>query len=153
MGTYTVTLTVTNAQGSDTETKTDYITVSEAPLEYCASQGNNYSYEWIQNVTVSDINNTSGAAGYTDFTSITGDLEEGNTINVSLSPGFSGSTYTEYWKIWIDYNIDGDFTDAGEEVYSGVGTSTVTGSFVVPSGVSGLTRMRVTMKYTSTGDQ
>jgi PKD repeat protein len=144
-GTYTVTLTVANSVGSDTETKVDYIFVDLKP--YCASQGNNFSYEWIERVQVADLDNTSGASGYTDFTSLFATMQEGSTVNVSLTPGFSGTIYTEYWKIWIDYNGDHDFEDAGEEVFSGVGSSTVTGSFTVQSGVNITTRMRVTMKY------
>jgi len=143
-GTYTVSLTAANAAGSDSETKTDYMTVT---LQYCSSQGSNYSYEWIARVVVGSLDNSSGAAGYTDFTSITCDLTGGSNVNVALTPGFSSSTYTEYWKIWVDYNVDGDFTDTGEEVFSGVGTSTVTGSFTVASGIDAVTRMRVTMKY------
>lgn len=146
-GTYTVTLVAGNAAGSDTETKTNYITVTDAPLVYCDSQGNNYSYEWIAGVEVGSMNNTSGAAGYTDFTSITCALTEGGTFNVTLTPDFASTIYTEYWKIWIDYNIDGDFDDAGEEVFSDVGTSAVSGSFTVPTGVTGTTRMRVSMKW------
>jgi PKD repeat protein len=103
--------------------------------------------EWIAGVEVGTMNNTSGAAGYTDFTSVTCDLNAGSTVNVTLTPGFSGSTYTEYWKIWIDYNGDNDFEDAGEEVFSGSGSSTVTGSFTVASGIDIVTRMRVSMKY------
>ncbi|NIM16060.1 MAG: PKD domain-containing protein [Candidatus Aminicenantes bacterium] len=144
-GTYTVTLTATNSVGSDTETKVDYINVAEKP--YCASQGNIFSMEWIAGVQVGTMNNPSGAAGYTDFTSITCNLTAGDTVNVVLTPGFSGSTYTEYWKIWIDYNGDHDFEDAGEEVFSGFGSSTVSGSFTVQSGVDIVTRMRVSMKY------
>jgi len=143
-GTFDVTLTATNAAGSDVETKTDYIDVSAVP--YCTSQGNDYSYEWIARVQVNAMDNSSGAAGYTDFTGITCNLTADSTVNVSLTPGFSGSTYTEYWKIWIDYNGDHDFEDAGEEVFSGSGSSTVTGSFTVAS-VTTVTRMRVTMKY------
>ena len=146
-GTYDVSLIATNAAGSDTETKADYITVTDQPIEYCSSQGNNYSYEWIERVVVGPLDNSSGAAGYTDFTSITANLDAGGTYSVSLTPGFSSSTYTEYWKIWIDTNIDGDFEDAGEEVFSGVGSSTVTGSLTVPSSALGLTRMRVSMKW------
>jgi PKD repeat protein len=145
VGTFDVTLVATNAQGSDTEIKVDYINVSEKP--YCASQGNTFSMEWIAGVEVGTMNNTSGAAGYTDFTGITCDLEGGTTVNVTLTPGFSGSTYTEYWKIWIDYNDDHDFEDAGEEVFSGYGSSTVSGSFTVASGIDRVTRMRVSMKY------
>jgi PKD repeat protein len=145
VGTFDVTLVATNAQGSDTEVKVGYISVSEKP--YCASQGNTFSMEWIAGVEVGTMNNASGAAGYTDFTGITCDLEGGTTVNVVLTPGFSGSTYTEYWKIWVDYNDDHDFEDAGEEVFSGVGSSTVSGSFTVASGIDRVTRMRVSMKY------
>jgi uncharacterized repeat protein (TIGR02543 family) len=146
-GTYDVTLTVTNDSGSDTETKTGYITVT---LEYCASQGNNYSYEYISNVTVGTFSNDSGGSNYSDFTGLTANLNAGDTVNVSLTPGFSGSSYTEYWKIRIDYNIDGDFEDAGEEVFSGSGSSVVSGSFTVPASASpGDTRMRVSMRYSS----
>ncbi|MCP5105012.1 MAG: PKD domain-containing protein [bacterium] len=146
VGTYTVALTATNAAGSDTETKTGYITVTDAPLEYCSSQGNNYSYEYIGNVTVDAFSNTSGGSNYSDFTGMTAYLTGGDTVSVSLLPVFPSTTYTEFWKIWIDYNLDGDFTDAGEEVFSGSGTSTVTGSFTVAS-VEVTTRMRVSMKW------
>jgi PKD repeat protein len=144
-GTYDVTLFAANVAGSDTETKIDYITVAEKP--YCASQGTTFSMEWIAGVQVGTMNNSSGAAGYTDFTGITCDLTGGNNVNVILTPGFSGSTYSEYWKIWIDYNGDHDFEDAGEEVFSGYGSSTVSGSFTVASGIDKVTRMRVSMKY------
>jgi PKD repeat protein len=148
VGIYTVSLTATNAAGNDTNTKTNYISVTQASITYCSSQGNNYSYEWIAGVQVGDLNNTSGAAGYIDFTNQTATLGAGTTVNVNLTPGFSGSTYTEYWKIWIDWNGDGDFVDAGEEMFSSSGEAAVSGSFTVPSNANGVTtRMRVTMKY------
>ncbi|UCH98232.1 MAG: PKD domain-containing protein, partial [Candidatus Aminicenantes bacterium] len=150
IGTYTVTLTATNAQGSDTETKTDYITVQEVVIEYCDSSGNDQSYEYIAGVDVSDLSNSSGASPYSDFTYMTANLAEGESADVLLTPGFPGSSYTEYWKIWIDYNVDGDFEDSGEEVFSGSGSSTVSGSFTVPSGTGGVsTRMRVSMSYST----
>jgi PKD repeat protein len=150
IGIYTVSLTATNAAGSDTETKIDYITVSEAPIEYCTSSGNSQSYEYIAGVLVGDLNNTSGASGYSDFTSMTANLTEGASTSVSLTPGFTSSSYTEYWKIWIDYNVDGDFEDSGEEVFSGSGSSVVSGNFTVSSGTAGVvTRMRVSMSYST----
>jgi PKD repeat protein len=147
-GTYSVSLTATNAQGTDTETKTGYIVVAEIP--YCDSQGNNWSYEWIGRVQVDDLDNASGAAGYTDFTSISEELIGGSNVSVTLTPEFSSTTYTEYWKIWIDYNGDHDFDDAGEEVFSGVGTAAVSGNFTVASGIDITTRMRVSMKWNAT---
>jgi lysyl endopeptidase len=149
IGTYNVSLTASNAAGSDTETKTDYITVQEVVIEYCTSSGNNQNYEYIAGVSVGDLTNNSGASGYSDFTYLTADLTAGSPVSVSLTPGFTGSSYTEYWKIWIDYNVDGDFADSGEEVFSGSGSSTVSGSFTVPSGLEAVTRMRVSMSYST----
>jgi Zn-dependent metalloprotease/chitodextrinase len=148
VGTFDVTLTATNAQGSDTMTKVDYITVSIKP--YCTSSGNSQSYEYIAGVQVGDLNNPSGASPYSDFTYLTAYLIKGDTVNVALTPGFPGSAYTENWKIWIDYNDDHDFEDAGEEVFAGSGSSIVTGSFTVPTNtITGDTRMRVSMSYST----
>ncbi|MCB9283128.1 MAG: S8 family serine peptidase [Lewinellaceae bacterium] len=119
------------------------------PPSYCASQGSNSSYEWISNVTIGTFSNNSGSAGYSDFTGLTVNAAQGSNYNVSLSPAFSGTTYDEYFKIWIDFNQDMDFDDAGEEVFSaGPSTTTVTGSIAIPSNAStGNTRMRVSMKW------
>jgi PKD repeat protein len=148
VGNYDVTLTATNAVGSDSETKTNYITVLDAV--YCDSSASNQGYEYIAGVDVSDLSNTSGASGYSDFTYMTANLVAGESADVLLTPGFTGSSYSEYWKIWIDYNMDSDFEDSGEEVFSGSGSSTVSGSFTVPTGTAGvITRMRVSMQYNS----
>ncbi|WP_052444423.1 M4 family metallopeptidase [Flammeovirga sp. OC4] len=119
---------------------------------YCASKGSDASYEWIANVTVGDLVNTSGTnGGYNNFSateSVT--LEAGNTYNVSLSPGFSNQAYNEYWKIWIDLNADGDFDDANELVFDGgsLSNTTKTGTITIPSNTDATTtRMRVSMKY------
>ena len=145
VGTFDVTLVASNAQGQDTMTKVNYISVSEKP--YCASQGTTYSMEWIARVQMSNVDNSSGAAGYTNFTNITCNLTGDDTVNVILTPGFSGGVWTEYWRIWIDYNDDHDFEDAGELVFSGYGNSVVSGSFTVAPGIDKVTRMRVSMKY------
>jgi M6 family metalloprotease-like protein len=147
-GTYTVSLTASDS-GTTTDTTSKPVTVDSSVFNYCNSEGTDYSYEWIGNVTVGDVNNSSGSAGYTDFTYITCNVTESENVSVSITPVFSGTVYTEHCKIYIDYNLDGDFEDAGEQVFYQVGTSTVTGSFTVPTGISGVTRMRVSMKYDS----
>ncbi len=121
-------------------------------VTYCASKGNNSSYEWISNVTVGNFSNSSGASGYTDFTSKVVNLEAGQTYTISLTPSFSGSSYDEYFRVWIDYNHDGDFDDAGELVYDpGSTRSTISGSFTVPADAQEVTtRMRVSMKWDAT---
>jgi hypothetical protein len=116
---------------------------------YCSARGNNVSYEFINNVTLNTINNTTTAnAGYGDFTSLSTSLTKGTAYNISLKPGFVGTAYTEYFRVYIDFNNDKDFDDAGELVYTSAGTTTtVTGSFTIPTGATtGATRMRVMMK-------
>ena len=151
VGTYNVSLTATNDIGSDTETKTAYIeVVDELPVEYCTSQGNDYSYEWIAGVQVGDFSNTSGASGYTDFTSKTVEMTVGESYDVTLTPDFKSSTYNEYWKIWVDLNKDGDFDDAGELIFDAgaLSKTAVTGTATIPEGTTEkTTRMRVSMKY------
>lgn len=118
-------------------------------ITYCASQGNNSSYEWIAGVSVGEFSNSSSAAGYTDFTALTISLTAGNSYSISLTPGFSGSSYNEYWRIWIDYNGNGSFDDSGELVFDpgSLSKTTVSGTINIPSTASGTKRMRVSMKY------
>jgi M6 family metalloprotease-like protein len=125
------------------------VTGSTDELSYCESQGNNANYEWISSVTIGSFTNSSSAAGYTDFTSKTISLSSGQSTTLELIPEFSSTLYTEYWKVWIDYNEDGDFDDEGEEVFSGTGSSAVSGSFTVAD-VTVKTRMRISMKYKET---
>ncbi len=121
--------------------------VTPPTAAYCASNGTNVTYEYINNVTVGTINNTTTAnAGYGNFTSLSTNLVAGSTNTISLKPGFVSTAYTEYFAVYIDYNKDLDFVDAGELVYSGSGAATITGSFTVPAATTvGSTRMRVVM--------
>ncbi|PLX22349.1 MAG: hypothetical protein C0599_06560 [Salinivirgaceae bacterium] len=122
-----------------------------APDNYCASYGSNSSYEWIDLVSLGSIYNSTGNdGGYADYTNKSTDLSPGSQYTVSYSCGFSGSSYTEYWHVYIDFNRDGDFEDSGERVayQSSSSSGTLSSTFSVPSDASiGNTRMRVTMKY------
>jgi len=119
---------------------------------YCGSNGNSVSDEYISNVSVGTINNSSGAGsgGYEDYTSISTSVAKGSSYTITVTPTWTGSTYSEGYSAWIDYNQDGDFSDAGEQVWTQSATqnTSVSGSFTVPSGAEdGATRMRVSMKY------
>ncbi len=146
-GTYDVSLTVTNSAGSNSITKTGYITVQEGTVSYCTSESGNYNYEYIGTVEIGSYTNTSGGSYYTDYTSEIVSVVVGSN-SVTLTPVFPGSTYNENWRIWIDFNKDGDFEDADEEVFAPAATSSaVSGTFNVPSSFSGQTRMRISMKW------
>lgn len=115
---------------------------------YCTSKGNSTNYEWIDKIVVGSLTNNSGKDnGYGDYTSKSVTLSPNQNVAVTLTPGFASSSYSEYWEVWIDYNNDGDFTDAGEQVYGNSGTSAVSGNFTVSSSASGTTRMRISMRY------
>jgi hypothetical protein len=120
---------------------------------YCIAKGGT-SFEHIANVTLGIINNTSGNnGGYADFTGLSTTLIRGAARTISLRAGFASSAYAEKWVVWIDYNRDGDFTDAGETVATTTssGIAAVTASFTVPATASlGKTRMRVAMRFDAT---
>ncbi|MBL0105610.1 MAG: M4 family metallopeptidase [Bacteroidetes bacterium] len=118
---------------------------------YCTSKGNNSTYEYINRIALGTINNTSGNnAGYGNYTALSTNLAGSTAATITMVPGFASTTYREYWTVYIDYNKNGVFTDAGEKVATGNGTGTVTATFTVPaSALNGATRMRVQMKYAS----
>ncbi len=81
--------------------------------------------------------------GYTYFSGQSHTATAGSTIGFTLTnnPG-----YEEEYKIWVDWNEDSDFTDAGEEVYSAtlMDGQSVTSSFSIPAGTTtGTKRLRI----------
>ncbi|KFX68532.1 carboxypeptidase [Pseudomonas taeanensis MS-3] len=119
------------------------------PAQYCSAASGSANYEWIGNVQVGGASNPSGATTYSDFTSKQINVQRGNN-SLSLTPQFSGSAYKQYWKVWIDLNKDGDFSDTGEQVFSSgsASTSVINGVLSIPAGASnGKTTMRVAMRY------
>lgn len=120
---------------------------------YCASKGNNVSFEWIDLVRLGTINRTSGKdAGYFNGTALSTNLVRGTSVTISYSAGFASSAYTENWKIYVDWNRDGDFVDSGELVVSRSSNSsaTLSSSFTVPATAAlGATRLRVVMSDNS----
>ena len=123
------------------------------PSSYCTIKGTSQSYEWIDLVQLGSINRTSSKdAGYYNGTALSTSVAAGSSQTIYFSAGFTSTAYTEYWKIYIDYNKDGDFLDAGETVVSGTSSSaaTLSGTFTVPvTAKSGATRLRVVMSDAS----
>jgi len=136
----------------EVEDYTIHIGGSTPPTEYCTSSGLSIDQEWIAHVSIGlDFTNDELTTdGYSYFTDPPIELNEGETYNISLSPGFFGKSQREFWRIWIDYNGDLDFSDPGEEVFAfNNARSSVTGSFTVTPEISGSTRMRISMKNAS----
>lgn len=120
-------------------------------LTYCPSAAQSTQYEWIENVSLANINNTSGNNnGYGDFTGVSTDLATFTSNTISVTPGFAGGTYPEWIVAYLDFNQDGDFNDPGEKVFD-TGTTfntTVTGEIIIPGTATlGITRLRVIMRW------
>ncbi len=124
-------------------------------IDYCtfsnSSGGSYYIDDFVTTGGTANItNNSSGFAtnGYGDYTSMTVTQEQGGSIDYSVSFG-SSSSYTFGLSIWVDWNQDGDFSDAGENVYqSSSYSSSFSGTITVPTSATiGDTRMRLVADY------
>ena len=135
-----------NATSSAYSTAFTFTTQS---VTYCTSQSNNTNFFYIDNVTLNTINNNSGAQAYSNFTNLSTPLAKDATYTVSVSPQYTGSSYSVGYRVWIDFDRDGTFTNA-ERILNRAPTTnaSVSASFTVPSTITnGNTRMRVSMKY------
>ncbi len=117
---------------------------------YCISEGNNSTHEWIDRVKVQLMDRISGNdGGYYDATAMSQNIKQGNSKAIKLSAGMT-TVHTQYWRVWVDWNHDFDFDDAGELEVSITSSSAgaLAGTISVPATATvGMTRMRVSMKY------
>jgi len=161
-GNFNVSLTVTDAQGnSSTKTIDNMINVID-DCPYCQSNGN---MSWATAVTLVDFNGIYNSTGktqhYTDYTdSFSSTVEIGSSYNLNVNLNTDGN-YTVYAKAWIDWNLDKDFDDTGEEYDLGLAVNTPDGlTSLSPLNISvpldaqeGETTMRVSAKYNSSPTQ
>ncbi len=131
-------------------TASSFTTSGSGGVTYCTTSGST-GYEYINKVLLGSINNTSGNnSGYGNYTGLSTNLTAGTSASITLTPGFTGSSYTEYWNVYIDYNQNGVFTEANEKVASGSSSAAISRSFTPPtSAKNGATRMRIIMHYGS----
>lgn len=157
VGQYTVTLVASNSMGSDNEVKTNYITVTQQSGPCAGSSAT--CDEYINNVLLNTINNTSNcsAGGFGNYSAMSTTLAKGSPYTVTVSPAINGTpgAYTDdEIAVWIDYNNDLDFADAGERiayVLVAAGWSNVF-NFVVPAtATTALVNMRVRISYSVDG--
>ncbi|MBC8526608.1 MAG: hypothetical protein H8D22_07075, partial [Candidatus Cloacimonetes bacterium] len=117
---------------------------------YCASTYSNIDDDWISNVTFNTINNNTvseGAGSYGDYTSISTDITQGEVYNLSVT-FYSEGIWTEYVKVWIDWDQDEIFAESESyELGSGVDATLDMNIEIPMSAVLGSTRMRVVERY------
>ena len=105
--------------------------------------------EYINNVTIGTINNSSSCNGYEDFRAISTNVP----VNASVPITVSNSTAfypTDQCGIWVDWNRDDDFYDANETItVSGTpGVGPYTANIAPPIGATlGACTMRIRINY------
>ena len=155
-GTYAVTLTASNVNGSSTATKADYLTVQVPCTSYCASNGGGggpgggNSGFWITEVALSAatggpaFDNKSGNAtgGYALYATPAMQVRGGSTQTLTVT---TNRQFNHRTSVWIDYNRDGVFDNSTERVYSATQAGNrVQLALALPATVAA-TRMRITV--------
>lgn len=130
---------------------------AQFPAPYCDVTFE-YDIEPITLVEFAGINNPTsatvdGTPALEDFTAIVGSVDAGGTYPITVN-GNTGGNWTNYFRVYVDWNQDADFDDAGESydlgtIVNNPGTGTpLVGSITVPvTALGGTTRMRVWKKY------
>ena len=116
------------------------------PYTYGVSDG-----DYITNVTLSDINNTSTEDGdaYSDYLSIVGNLDIGGVYTISVSGTLTFGSYPGY-AAWIDWDQDGVFQTTENVLLSAPG-ATGSASVNVPNdAIGGTVKMRVLSVWNTT---
>jgi GEVED domain/Secretion system C-terminal sorting domain/CARDB len=136
-------------------TLTRLIQILALPTDYCVSKSDFPWHEWITGVKIGNFNLVSGKSSYTFNQQNTVILPKNTSQTITLSNGFSYSTFDEYWKVWIDFNQNNIFEEPQEIAAIGKINRPPDGTFsyvlntalTIPlNATSGLTRMRVSMK-------
>ena len=133
------------------------IVKAQSPL--CPSTSTSFCCEYVAGITINGqyyAGNTGfNGPGYYDYTDTpVPTLEAGQAINISYTATTNGN-YNQYFKLWIDFNGNGDLTDPGELVFSDNAvipntTQTFDQTFTVPETVfNGEVYMRFIMVYSS----
>nr|WP_321233007.1 GEVED domain-containing protein [uncultured Psychroserpens sp.] len=145
-----------DAAGNESEDSNEVaiLTLPSNPT-YCDSMSTDDTDEHISRIQLGTIDNSSGASNYSDFTNFSTALRKGTEYTITITPTWTPTPYNEGYSVWIDYNNDGDFEDAGEQVYTEAPTQTtpVSGNFTIPLSASETdTRMRVSLKWNDIPD-
>lgn len=116
----------------------------------CISNGTNNN-EWIDLFVLGTINRVSGAetGGYANL-ALSTNLIIGSTNAAQISAGFSGQQRNQQFSVYIDFNRNGSFADAGERLINGSGINNAgikNFNVNIPANVTaGATRMRVILR-------
>ena len=134
---------------SKTPTVTNPTGNRQVVLTYCNAGSTSSNAGYISRVRLGSIDQSStyGAGGYEDYTAQATTVQIGSSYNISINR--SAWFTRDSLLIWIDWNRDGDFGEAGENIYSSTASySSYSTNFIPPPGsYIGTTRMRLRSLY------
>jgi PKD repeat protein len=152
--TYTIKLRVTNSFGSDSLTKTGYVSVYAYPSPQVFNAVNPSDGVGISRVTLPGIDTVTNAF-IPAYQYVTGNqlgcLYRGQKVPLSIFR--PGTTQPLDCKVWIDFNKNGSFTDAAETVISAYNSSVtvINDSVTIPQNQPiGYSVMRIGVTYAGT---
>ncbi len=141
---------------------------AQFPAPYCGPMTFTSNIEPITLVNFAGINNTSDATvgpadgttiiAHEDYTAIIGNVTAGSSYPITLKGNTDGG-FTTNLRVYVDWNQNNDFTDAGESYdvgtivgSTGVDAVQLVGNIVVPpNATAGNTRMRVIKRFNGYG--
>jgi hypothetical protein len=116
---------------------------------YCIASGG--CDEYISNVQIGSINNSSACEGYQNFTNLSTSIPVNSSALLTVT---NGTPYgSDQCGVWVDWNNDGDFVDTGETITVAItpGTGPYTSTIAPPVGTAqGSKTMRIRIMYTGT---
>lgn len=128
------------------------VTSGAPPAAYCipATTYGPSDGDFIANVTLEDINNTTGGDNdYEDYTAMSTELEQGASYTVSITSGDYGE---DYYAAWIDFNRDTVYQESEKlgEFSGSDPAELITFPFTVPTDAAlGATRLHVRCLYST----
>ncbi len=158
LGSHSFNVELNNPNGGTDEDLSNNTSTENFSAGACPSVGDTTyatSTTGVEFNTISNLN-TAKPSGYSDYTSISTDVNADQSYDLTVYMNTDGA-YTCYTTVWIDWNQNCSFDDAGElyDLGSAVGVTNGASSnsplsITVPTGATiGSTIMRVTTKYGS----
>ncbi len=117
--TYTITVSNKGTLARNGSQTFSLIVSSIGGTAYCTSASTNTTGSRIDSVSISTITNKNAAGhkSYSDFTGLTADIQPNQTIPIAIKVNSSdASSANRVVKVFMDYNNNASFTDAGELV-------------------------------------
>ncbi len=130
-----------------TPTPEGYHTPAPSPSPspwYCSASGG--CDEYISRVQFNTIDNASGCDGYGDYTAFSTVIVREAPYGITVT---NPNTYSgDKCDVWVDWNHNRDFYDAGESTTLNGGPAVFTGTITAPAGaLLGDARLRIRVRY------